>query len=514
MTKKLTLLTLMMIILSLFIYGCNVDTEDILPSTITLEDSIKEIITSKGNNYDFLSDELFIKKVNELGLSNNFTAGNLDDDRIPELVVFVERNPNDTNDQGKLEVYKFTGEKYNLLDSVSMNFDNTNYLMNIGKISQTQNGIFLSNQVGANAGVNYGYVLENGKLKSILNDKKIPLISIFTENEIKDIDNDGILEFSIFTIDPETIEQSSKGSDKLILWYKWDKKDSGTLIQVIRVPGEATPNLMSLNAENKQLELSEVDFFQYLKEYMAEYDKFELTELIKKHIDSLNSSLYNRGLEVEALFSKYQGGNNFDHLEKKYGLSIDRLNDLEYLKREKALQSEQDLKEYLIKYIGMGYKLDSSEGTYYFVVDYQEFIDNFKEFITKEYKDYLNIKAKGTNEPFLRDAALVISREKLAERIVEIENFRRTYPYSNFLDEINDLYEHYVLTFIYGSDNTPNYDAANKFSDGSIAVFNNTINKYPDTHFSDILQKLVNNLTLTLNVLTDDTKEYLSKIIR
>ena len=305
MAKKLTLLILMMILLSLFIYGCNVDTEDILPSTITLEDSIKEIITSKGNNYDFLSDELFIKKVNELGLSNHFAVGNLDDDSIPELVVFVERNPNDTNDQGKLEVYKFTGEKYNLLDSVAMNFDNTNYLMTVGKISQRQNGIFLSNQVGAHAGVNYGYVLENAKLKSILNDKKISLISIYTENEIRDIDDDGILEFSIYTIDPETIEQSSKGSDKLILWYKWDGKDSGTLVQVDRVPGEGSPDLISMNAENKQLELSEVDFFEYLKEYMAEYDKYELTELIKKHIISLNSNLYNRSLEVESLFSKW-----------------------------------------------------------------------------------------------------------------------------------------------------------------------------------------------------------------
>ena len=150
MKNKFTILLLLLIIISsLFIYGCEVSTEDIIPESMPIEDSIKEIISSKGENYDFLNDELFIKKINELGISNNFTLGNLDDgDSIPELVVFKDRNPEDTNDQGKLEVYKFNGEKYDLLDSIGMNYDNNNQQMAIGKVSETQNGLLLINQVG------------------------------------------------------------------------------------------------------------------------------------------------------------------------------------------------------------------------------------------------------------------------------------------------------------------------------------------------------------------------------
>ena len=513
MNKKIILIILT-IITSLFIYGCSIKAVDIIPSTVTLEDSIKEIIISKGDNYDFLSDELFINKVNELGLSNNFTVGNLDEDSIPELVVFVERNPDDTDDQGRLDVYKFSGEKYELLDSVNMNYDNLNNLLVVGKISPTQNGIYLSNQVGAKAGVNYGYILENNKLKNILNDKKISLISIDTSNEIKDTDGDGILEFSIYTIDPETTDQSSVGSDKLILWYKWDENDSGTLIQIDRIPGETPLDKSPEFSINSQINVSEDVLIPNLAENISEYDKHELTELVKKHIENLSINLNNRGIEVEDLFSQYQVGNNYDRLIEKYSLSNDRLNDLEYLKREKVFQSEQDLKKHLIKYVGMGYKLDSSEGMYYYVINHQKFINLYGEFITKEYKDYLNIKAKETNEPFLRDAALVISREKLAERIVEIESFRITYPYSNFLDEVNDLYEHYILIFIYGSNNTPNYDEENKFSDGSVAVFNTTINKYPHTHFADILQEFIDSITPNLNVITDGTRENLNKLIK
>lgn len=513
MNKKIILIILT-IITGLFIYGCSIEALDMIPSTITLEDSIKEIIISKGENYDFLNDELFINKVNELGLSNHFTAGNLDDDSIPELVVFVERDPNDTSDQGRLDIYKFSGEKYELLDSITMNYDNSNYLLVVGKISPSQNGIFLSNQVGAHAGVNYGYILENGKLKNILNDKKISLISIYTSNEIKDIDNDGVLEFSIYTIDPETTEQSSVGSDKLILWYKWDENDSGKLIQIDRIPGEKPLNNSPEFTTTSQIEISENILIPNLLKKISEYDKYELTELVKKHIEELNININNRGLEVENLFAQYKEGYNYDRLVEKYSLSNERLNDLEYLKREKVFQSEQDLKEHLIKHIGMGYKLDSSEGMYYYAINHQKFINTFGEFITKEYKDYLNIKAKETNEPFLRDAALVLTREKLAERIVEIESFRITYPYSNFLDEINNIYEHYVLIFILGSNNTPNYDEVNKFSDGSISVFINTINKYPHTHFADILQEFINSIAPNLNVLTEDTRENLNRLIK
>lgn len=513
MNKKLILVLILIIISSIFIYGCDVKTEDIIPSSIPLEDSIKEIVLSKGENYDFLHDELFISKVNELGLSNHFTVGNLDDDNIPELVVFVERNPEDKNDQGKLDIYKFSGEKYGIIDSISMNYDNTNYQLAIGKISSTQDGILLSNQVGAHAGVTYGYILENGKLKSILNEKKISLISIYTDNEIKDIDNDGILEFSIYTIDPETQDQSSTGSDKITLWYKWDENDSGELIQFDRISNKNSPNLKSLNAENKQLEISEANFMAYLKEYIAEYDKYEITDLIKNHINTLNLTIDSRSIELDKLFTKYLNGNNNDYLDIKYGLSLDRLNDLEYLKREKILQSEPDLKESLIIHLELGYKVDSSEGMYFYVINNQKFINSFGEFITKEYRDYLSIQAKYTNELFLSDGALIIPRNKLAERIVEIESFRITYPYSNHINEVNDLYKQYVVNFIYGNINTPNLDNTNKFSDGSIAVFQETINKYPHTHFADILNQLIISITPNLNVLTDETKEIIYNLI-
>ena len=96
-----------------------------------------------------------------------------------------------------------------------MNYDNTNYELVIGKIGPKQNGILLNNQAGSQSGITYGFILEDGKLVKALNENKINLISINTENEIMDINKDGILEFSILTIDPENRDPSTKDANKI-----------------------------------------------------------------------------------------------------------------------------------------------------------------------------------------------------------------------------------------------------------------------------------------------------------
>lgn len=93
--------------------------KEALPEVLSKEQSIKEIILSKGENYNFLKDELYIEYMNKLGkdLAVNkeatpahYALGHLDEDNIPELVVFKERDPNNKEDEGALEVYKFDGE--------------------------------------------------------------------------------------------------------------------------------------------------------------------------------------------------------------------------------------------------------------------------------------------------------------------------------------------------------------------------------------------------------------------
>ena len=515
MSQNPTKLIVLLLCLTIFTIACSSNKS--LPTTLTLEQSIKEIILSKGNGYDFLKDKAYMEYMAKLGdeLANNtpyYAIGNLDDDNIPEIAVFKERDPNNMADEGSLEIYKFNGEKYNLIDSISMNYDNTNYQIAIGKISENQNGLLLNNSVGAHSGLTYGFILENGKLKNILDENKISLISIYTNNEIKDINNDGILEFSIYTVDPETEDSSSAGSDKMTLWYKWNGKDSAELLEIERRDYSKEKSDKEIFNEAKNLiENNFNEVLKYIDEHKEKLSKYDNTEILMEYIKKLNEMSFDKGVEIENLFIKYQNKENFDYLFKKYGLSIEKLNSLEYLNREKVLKDEPELKKHLIDHILLGYKLDTSEGIYYYLIDNQKFIDTFGGNITNEYNDYLKILALDTNEPFMKDGSLMISMDKLAERILLAESFKMVYPYSNLLPKVDEIYKWYIYTYFYGDNHNPNFDE-NTFimKENIVKEFEKTIEKYEYTNFGDIVREFMANLKENNNIINDTIREKLN----
>ena len=516
MWKKSIKFIISILCLTIFTIACSKN--ESFPTTLNLEQSIKEIIISKGSNYDFLKDASYIEHMykfsSELTESKSpiYALGNLSEDNIPELAIFNKRDPNNVNDEGSLEIYKFNGEKYVSIDKVSMNYDNDNYQIVIGKISENQNGLLLNNQVGAHSGLTYGFVLEDEKLKNILDDKKLSLISIYTNNQIKDIDNDGILEFSIYTVDPETEDSSSVDSDKMTLWYKWDGSDSADLVKIERKDySKDDSNIEVFNEAKTLIESNLSESLKYMDEHKNQLSKFHNTELLINYIEHLEEMSYDAGIEIENLFIKYQNNENFDYLFKKYGLSMEKLNSLEYLNREKVLKDEEELKKHLVEHINLGYKLVTSEGIYYYQVDNQKLVTIFEENITNEYSDYLKILSLETNEPFMNDGSLVITMDKLAERILLVESFKMIYPYSNFLPKINEIYNWYMQTYFFGDNHDPNFDIGTfVMKEKVINEFEKTIEKYEYTNFANIIQGFVNDLKANNNIINDEIRNKLN----
>lgn len=517
MKTKFIFITSIILALGLFVTGCNV--EKSMPVVIPLEESVKEIIISKGENYDFLEDELYNIKMEELintilsklkSTKIVYKLGNLDEDSIPELAVFIERNPDDIQDQGLLQIYKFNGERYEMIDQVNMNYDNNNYQMEIGKISENQNGLLLNNQVGAHSGITYGFILKDGKLKSILNDKKLNLLSVYTSNEIKDQDNDGILEFSIFTIDPETVEQSTVGSDKITLWYKWDGIDGGIFTLVENDISNLQSNNRILSTRKESLVDTEqiLDYNSFL-ENQSQLSYIDNTLLLTNYIEDLKENLNLKNLEIQELFNNSQSGYLLNEYAPGSGrLSIERLNELEYLNREKTLVNEKELKNYLIHNLELGYKLTSLEGLYHYTIDYSKLVQNSEEFISKEYRDYLKIFSFESNEPYLIGDSLMISQDKLLDRINILEQFIITYPYSTYLSEVEDIYKSYNKTFIFGDIHNSNFDnTTNEIKEKLLNNWNIAIEKYPYSYFIDTLSKLSADIKNNQNTITSEIKE-------
>lgn len=518
---------LLLVLITSTITACN-EIEG-LPTVVALEDSIKEIISSKGENYDFLNDEQYISKMNELVnlfvendilKEEHFKIANLDDDNIPELVVFLERDPKNMEDQGALEVYGFVSDKYSLLSSVPMNYDNTNYELVIGKVGPEQNGILLNNQAGSQSGVTYGFILDKGNLVSILNEKKVNLVSIHTNNEIKDIDHDGILEFSVYTIDPESTNQTIEDSDKIRYWYRWDGSDGADLVKYEKIRNKNTKEIKTsdhdvLKEAKKLVSTDKIALMDYLKNNKETLSTSDITTLLVEYFNVLTVESKVKGTIINSLFSKYQLGNSDDYLSNKYGLSLERLNDSAYLSRDKVLNSEIELKEHLINNLNLGYRLDEENGEYIYSINYQTFLDSFGENILREYRDYYKILALNTNQSYVKNGTLMIPMDRLAERIILIDNFRMTYPYSEFINELDPIYNRYLNTFLYGSVNSPIFDKESSLINKEILTQYKSIKKkYAQTNLGDILSNFLKEIGANENKINKDIKKAFEEVLR
>ena len=110
-----------------------------------------------------------------------------------------------------------------------------------------------------------------------------------------------------------------------------------------------------------------------------------------------------------------------------------------------------------------------------------------------------------TNEPHMIDGSLVISMEKLAERILQVESFKFVYPYSNLLGEVKDIYSRYINTYFFGDLHDPNYDRQTfKMKEEALQEFENALEKYHYTYFADIIRFFVDSLKEN-NYIVDDS---------
>lgn len=495
MKKKKLLATLFLALMALAI-GCSENYS--MSSELELEESIREIIISKGKDYNFLDDQEYLDSmkalVQELRSKQreseiSYAIGNLDEDKIPELVIFTGKDPYILEDEGSLELFAFDGKRYGMLDRVSMNFDLENYQIEIGNISKDKKGIFLNNNVGLRSGMTYGFIVEDDKLKNILNSNKINLVSIFTKNEIRDINDDGVLEFSIYTVDPESEDLSPEGSDKMTIWYRWNGKDSANIFEIEKRD-------LSSEASDKELYerldgILDKNFSKFIDELSDKKDrlsKHDNTELVEKYIAVLKEGLYDKSIQIENLFIRHQKGKGFRYILDKYGIEVDDLNDISYLNREKTLKDELDIKEDLSKNRELAYKLSSQDEIYYYLIDYKKIYNLFGDSLTREYSDYLKVLSLDTEKPFLNDGVLTISKDNLADRILTVENFKRVYPYSKFIPQIDKIYELYFNTYLYGDSKDPNFNVEkNKMKKRAIEEFQSKIDEHPYTNFSDIL---------------------------
>ncbi|HYF83677.1 MAG TPA: hypothetical protein VEB00_11695 [Clostridia bacterium] len=144
---------------------------------------------------------------------------------------------------------------------------------------------------------------------------------------------------------------------------------------------------------------------------------------------------------------KYYDGDTIQNsLNKVYkpGFDLNKIDDIQ----------DAELKNLLIETRDMGYKVETSEGMYYPIMNY-EYLKKYSIYALEDIMEYIDIMAVETNKVPAKDAALVIGWDEVIERALAQESFIKKYGSSAKIESMKELQKRYVTFMLYGLNNTP-----------------------------------------------------------
>ena len=139
------------------------------------------------------------------------------------------------------------------------------------------------------------------------------------------------------------------------------------------------------------------------------------------------------------------------------------------------------LKDYDLELIDMG------EGNAMIVQVPNFYYDIFKDYVTDDYRDYLELVTKEYNEPYFGIEEILVSHEKIADRILAWEEFQKKYPNSDFIATANIEANVYRRAYILGSYNLHTREGGSEkpelyyIPDNILKEFNRFIQTNPDS---------------------------------
>ena len=123
----------------------------------------------------------------------------------------------------------------------------------------------------------------------------------------------------------------------------------------------------------------------------------------------------------------------------------------------------------------------------------------FKDYVTDDYREYLEISYKENEDPYFTDGSILVSYDKIADRLLTWENFLKKYPNSNLAEIANEKCNIYRRIYILGSDNSPTREGGWEnnelfyIPENNLKEFNRFIEKYPDSLTVELIKYYLEN---------------------
>jgi len=228
----------------------------------------------------------------------------------------------------------------------------------------------------------------------------------------------------------------------------------------------------------------------------AELEKV-LAGFIKRQTEIKAALLKLKPEQANALYEQYLVEN---------GKTLERINNLEqtvlnnfysyYSGEEGRLKSPPravKLKEERLNKAGLQF-WELGEGYVEIITVHDFYLNIFKNYVTPDYKEYLEITSHEDIDLYSADAGLAVSFEEVGNRVINWEKFIAKYPDSNLIEKAKELYRGYQLDYLFGLDNTPTREYTDKtIYPENIAEFNRFMATYPDSPTTKLVKIMLNH---------------------
>ena len=217
-------------------------------------------------------------------------------------------------------------------------------------------------------------------------------------------------------------------------------------------------------------------------------NKKSVIERLKISTPEEANEIYNEYLETNQLILENINTEHLDFLNNIYN------KDSEYYFTEKDWKTAN---KFLNNYDLEIFDLAETEVSIIEVPNY--YYNIFKDYVTDDYREYLEITYKENEEPYFTDGSILVPYDKIADRLLTWENFLKKYPNSDLAEIANEKCNTYRRIYILGSDNAPTREGGWEnnelfyIPENNLKEFNRFIEKYPDSPTVELIKFYLEN---------------------
>ena len=217
-------------------------------------------------------------------------------------------------------------------------------------------------------------------------------------------------------------------------------------------------------------------------------NKKSVIERLKTSKPEEANEIYNDYLKISQLIIENINTEHLDFLNNIYN------EDSEYYFTEKDWKT---VNKFLNNYDLKIFDLAETEVRIMEVPNY--YYNIFKDYVTDDYREYLEITYKENKESYYTDGSILVPYDKIADRLLTWENFLKKYPNSDLAEIANEKCNIYRRIYILGSDNSPTREGGwgnNELfyiPENNLKEFNRFIEKYPDSPTVELIKYYLEN---------------------